>query len=274
MSATPYYDVDGITLYHGDNLDVMPLVGQFDLVFTSPPYNLGAVPTGFKPLGHWKPGAISGSGGRGAWKGGANSGHGVEYGAHDDAMPWDEYVAWQKATMLAMDRQLTDDGAIFYVHKPRTVGTRLWRPDALVPDVLTVRCEIVWDRGSGMNFTPTAFVPNTERILVIARDDWRIPKGQRGIGDVWRIPADTSTEHPAPFPVALPSRALTATKPHRVLDPYAGSGSTLLAAKAAGITAVGIEKDERWCELIVRRLDAGVQSSLFLDDHATQQGAR
>lgn len=49
----PYYDHDGITLYHGDCLRVMAeLPGPFDLVFTSPPYNLGSAP--WPHLGHWR----------------------------------------------------------------------------------------------------------------------------------------------------------------------------------------------------------------------------
>ena len=39
-----------------------------------------------------------------------------------------------------------------------------------------------------------------------------------------------------------------------VLDPFAGSGTSLVAAKAAGVPSVGIEKSERYCEIAARRL--------------------
>lgn len=49
-----------------------------------------------------------------------------------------------------------------------------------------------------------------------------------------------------------------ATAARSVFDPYAGSGTTLLAARLLGIPGVGVEKSERYCEQIARRLDQGV----------------
>lgn len=79
-----------------------------------------------------------------------------------------------------------------------------------------------------------------------------------GMGDVWRIQPERRIAHPAPFPVELPARCIAATGASSVLDPYAGSGSTLVAAKLAGIRAVGIEQSERYCELAAGRLAQGV----------------
>lgn len=246
---TPYSDEAGITIYHGDCLDVLPTLGQFDMIFTSPPYNLGAAP--WPHLGHWKPG--DSPGGKSKWKNGSDGSGGVTYAEHEDTMPWDQYVAWQHVVLHACWEHLTDAGAIFYNHKPRVIGGRLWLPLELNPG-LPLRQVVVWARAGGLNFNPTAYVPTHEWIMILARTGWRLKsKAASGTGDVWRVPQEPS-EHPAPFPVALPAMAIESVAPRTILDPFAGSGSTLRAAKDAGIRGVGIEKSERYCEMAAKRL--------------------
>jgi DNA modification methylase len=244
----PYYDENGITLYHGDCLDVLPHVGAPDLIFTSPPYNLGVSTGG----GFAAPGKKTG-----LWSGGPLA-HGYE--GHEDNMPWTEYVEWQQAVLRACWAQISARGAIFYNHKPRVQAGALVTPLALNPG-LPVRQIVIWDRGSGMNFAPTHYVPSHEWIVVFARPEFRLKsKGASGLGDVWRVPPETGSDHPAPFPIALPGRAIESIAPELVVDPFAGSGSTLRAAKDAGVRAIGIEKNERYCEMAVKRL---AQMSLF-----------
>ena len=67
-------------------------------------------------------------------------------------------------------------------------------------------------------------------------------------------------EHPAPFPESLPLRAIDSCGARSVLDPFAGSGTTLVAAKRLGIPAIGIELSRRYCDAAVRRL---AQDALF-----------
>ena len=74
----------------------------------------------------------------------------------------------------------------------------------------------------------------------------------------WRVAQESGTPHPAPFPVALPARAIEAAAPSSVIDPFMGSGTTLRAAKDAGIPATGIELSERYCEIAAKRLAQGV----------------
>ena len=81
-------------------------------------------------------------------------------------------------------------------------------------------------------------------------------------GTVWFIPYETIQKgeekgHPCRFPVELPRRCLKATKMGNdpwVLDPFAGSGTTMLAAKELGINSVGYEIDERMVDVIVKRI--------------------
>lgn len=110
-----------------------------------------------------------------------------------------------------------------------------------------------------MNFAPTHYVPTHEWIVVFAKPGWRLKsKAASGIGDVWRVPQVANPDHPAPFPLGIPARAIETTAPGLVLDPFAGSGTTLRAAKDAGIRCIGIEKSERYCEVIAKRLSQGV----------------
>ncbi len=73
------------------------------------------------------------------------------------------------------------------------------------------------------------------------------------------------TGHPAPFPLELPRRCirLFSFVGDTVLDPFMGSGTTLVAAAGAGRAAVGIEIEERYCELARARLiKAGISPTI------------
>lgn len=260
-SRKPYYEDGLVTLYLGDCMEVLSELGQFEMVFTSPPYNLGTTTGG--GFGHYSPdarmttGGNGSRGGKGKWVRAATAGGLTDgYEDHGDALPMPEYEAWQQSCLALMWEHCT--GAIFYNHKPRPMG-ELWLPLRCNPG-LPLRQIITWSRAGGINFAPTHYVPTYEWIMVFARPDWRLKsKAASGVGDVWREPQEPS-EHPAPFPVGLPARAIESVRPASVLDPFAGSGSTLVAARAAGVPAVGIEKSERYAEMAVKRL---AQGSLF-----------
>lgn len=243
------------TLYCGDCLEVMGSVPlRPALVVTSPPYNLAAAP--WPHLGHWKAGGPSGSGGRGKWQAGANASDGPNYGTHRDAMEWGSYVDWQRSVLWLLWKLLADDGAIFFNHKPRVIGTKLWTPQELLPSEVELRQIIVWKRPGGMNYSPASFVPTHEWIMVLAKAAFRLKtKGVSGLGDVWDMTPERN-EHPAPFPLALPAKAIEATAGGLVLDPFMGSGTTGVAAAGAGRPFVGIEIDRRFFDMACARIDA------------------
>lgn len=248
----PYYEDGSCTIYHGDSREVLPELGpqSVDLVFTSPPYNLGVTSGGgFADVRKYPEMKM------GKWSGGALA-HG--YGVYDDAMDPAEYEEWQKRTLLQCWRLLCPTGAIFYNHKPRVQDGVLWTPLALNPG-LPVRQIVIWARAGGVNYAPTHYVPTHEWVVVFAKSAFRLrSKAASGAGDVWRIPQKADASHPAPFPVGLPMRAIETTPARVVLDPFMGSGTTLLAAKNLGRRAIGIELEERYCELAANRLAQGV----------------
>lgn len=255
MKPTWQTDDGSVQLYLGDCLEVISELRSrtVDICITSPPYNLGGEP--WPHLGNWKP-EHGDSGGRSKWKNGSHACGGVKYGLHDDSMPWEEYVGWQQAVIDCMWDILPGDGAIFYNHKPRVIGAKLWLPMELLPPSVILRQIVIWARPGGINYNPTAFVPTHEYILVLARDLFRLKsKAVSGMGDVWRMAPDDNP-HPAPFPVELPLRVIESVKGETILDPFMGSGTTGVACVRTGRRFVGIEIDERYFSIAVQRIEA------------------
>jgi site-specific DNA-methyltransferase (adenine-specific) len=200
--VTPFYEDESVTLYCGDSREVLPLLADasFDLVVTSPPYNLGVSSGG--GLGHYCDDAgMLKRGGGGKWNGGALA---AGYGDYDDAMPPADYESWQRETLTALWRLVNERGAIYYNHKPRVQGGVLWTPLSLNPG-LPLRQIVIWARAGGVNFSPTFYVPTHEWILVFGKPDFRLrSKGASGVGDVWMVAQESGTKHPAPFPETYP----------------------------------------------------------------------
>lgn len=77
------------------------------------------------------------------------------------------------------------------------------------------------------------------------------------VTSIWRFPPEQKNPHPAPFPLELPVRAIYSVMDERkgiIIDPYCGSGTTLLAAKILGHDFIGIEISKEYVELAEERL--------------------
>lgn len=245
----------GVEIYCADCMEMLPMLPVIDAAITSPPYNLGAGP--WPHLGNWKQG--DSAGGKSKWRNGSDAGNGIQYGIHKDSMPWPDYVDWQRNVLGAIWGRLSRNGVIFYNHKPRVIGAKLWQPTELIPQHCTIRQIVIWARPGGINFNSTAFVPTHEWIMVLAKQEFRLKsKGVSGFGDVWRINPDEN-EHPAPFPVSLPARALEAIDGQIVLDPFMGSGTTGVAAVKLGRRFIGIEIEEKYYALARERITKAIE---------------
>ncbi|MGA1798696.1 DNA methyltransferase [Sphingomonas sp. 4RDLI-65] len=214
----------GITLHHGDCLEVMRSMpsGSFDGIVTSPPYN--------------KSKRRKGKGNK-VWSGGA-------YDGCTDDMTFDAWKAWMRDFLSESWRLLADDGAIFFNYKNQIIDGVMMTAHDFQPDEVLLRQVVCWDRGSDPNSSPTYFQRNSESIYVFAKPGWKCAK--TGLGEVWRVRAEMNNDHPAPFPVEIPLRCITASKGCRILDPFSGSGTTGIAAIREGRSYTGIEQSREY----------------------------
>ncbi len=250
----PYYRDESVTLWHGDcelvisdwlNEYAAPDIGQ--IVVTSPPYNMGLTPGG-NGRGMYRPSASR-----------KGSRFRAGYDDHDDAMPQNEYDDWQRRVLGLLWDAIPADGAIFYNHRPR-IEHGVVRLPLSMDFGIPLRQIITWDRGIGIGVNLRHYCAVSEWLMLFAKAEFRLADhSASGSGDVWRLGVNRDrVDHPAPFPVGLPAMVIATTGARSVLDPFAGSGTTLLAARLAGIRGVGIEKSERYCEVIAKRLSQGV----------------
>jgi modification methylase len=226
----------------GDTIEVMKQMPNesIDLVVTSPPYNLkNSTGNGMKAgtkTGRW-----------------ANNPLQNGYTHHDDNMPYDVYVAWQRNCLSEMMRLLKDDGAIFYNHKTR-VQAGLLQDRHEILEGFPVRQCIIWRRKGGFNFNPGYFVPTYEVIYLIAKPKFKLVSGANGHGDIWEFTQEMKNLHPAPFPITLPTRCIESTDAQVILDPFSGSGTTALAARRLGRKYIGIDISPEYCKQAEARI--------------------
>lgn len=235
----------------GDCLETMKRLpsNSIDLVVTSPPYNLkNSTGNGMK--------ACTSSG---KWAGAALQNG---YTHHDDCMPHDKYVKWQRDCLNEMVRLIKDDGAIFYNHKWRVQDGLLQDRQDIVSG-LPVRQIIIWRRKGGINFNPGYFLPTYEVIYMIAKPNFKLAPKANAFGDVWEFTQEMKNDHPAPFPIALIDRIISSTTANLVLDPFMGSGTTAIVAMGLNRNFIGIELSPEYCEMAEQRIERNkVQSEL------------
>lgn len=222
MSARePYYRDEFVTLYHGDCLVEVTDWLAADALVTDPPYGMGY--RGFD--GHRKER-------RHATRVAGTVSGDESTGTRDDAL-----AAW---------------GSI----RPALVfGT--WKAQRPVG----VRAVLIWHKkgAGGMGDLSLPWLSTHEEIYALGQGF----VGRRGDAVLTVPPLMSSSrdrpDHPTPKPVGLMERLIQHTT-GVVADPFVGSGSTLLAAKHLGRKAIGVEINERYCELTATRL---AQDTLF-----------
>ena len=246
---TPYYADEFVTLYHGDALEVLRSLDaeSVDVTVTSPPYNMGLTPGG---NGRGMYGHTTSKASRFTTDGYSDAG--------DDALDPAEYATLRTLELWEMYR--VSRSSVWWNHRPRIIHGLLTDPlDALRSDagrnLPPLRQRIILARPTGIDVNLNHFATRGEYLHLFAKPAFAlVDHAASGMGDVWTTPIVTGSDHPAPFDESVPERCIAATGATSVLDPFAGSGTTLAVAKRLGIHAIGIERSERFCEMTAARL--------------------
>jgi site-specific DNA-methyltransferase (adenine-specific) len=245
----PYFQTEGCTLYHTDVLEADIPSCSIDLIVTSPPYNVG-----------------------------------IEYNSYEDSKAVDEYLEFSRSWLVRCWEWLKPDGRICI---NVTLDTNISSaPFALGATITNLAIEVgyryqstvVWYKqnlqkrtawGSWLSASAPYVMAPVEVIILLCKERWQ--KLSRGVSDItpeefkawtngfWSFNPESRTRigHPAPFPIELPKRCvkLFSYVGDTVLDPFAGSGTTLIAAHALKRNVIGLEIDANYCELAAKRFN-------------------
>ena len=248
-AVTVFYERDGITLYHGDCRDVLPTLGQVDHVITDPPYardiyvRLGMPNT---KKGSSTPVRLLGQSFE------LNNGARMSQLAAGAIGHIDEILA-------AVAEQIARVTARWSLVFSDIESCHLWRTQLEAAGMRYVRTGAWTKVDPSPQFSgdrpSVGFEPCT---ITHARGPMHWNGG--GHAALWHhaiAKGETRPDHPCPKPLPLMLELVSLfTDPgETILDPFAGSGTTLVAAYQLGRKAIGIELEEKWCEVTARRLE-------------------
>lgn len=255
----PYYEEAGITIYHGDCREILPALPKVDIAVTSPPY--GNIRS-YNSDGEWLDvirllaGALV-SGGVLVWNVADQTVDGSETGvSFKQALEMKACGLNLHDTMIYLKEgiQFPDSNRYFNAFeymfvasngKPKTFNPISDRPNKWAGDTI---------HGKDRQQDGTLRETNGKKSGRLVREmGWRYN---------WWVLANRPNinGHPAIMPYAMAADHLRtwANSGELVIDPFVGSGTVLLAAKHLSMRAIGIEIEEKYCEIAVNRLRQGV----------------
>lgn len=212
----PYYEHNGIVIYHGDCREILPSLSA-DLLCTDPPYGIGADRNLRANTQHGKALAPSRDYGVGNW----------------DSKPPSR---WTVDLMREATRYQVIWGGNYFELPP-------------------AKCWLVWDKENGTNGYADCELAWTNLDKAVRR------KKYQWMGMLQEhMDAKEPRLHPTQKPLEVMQWAIKQAPEEcsTVLDPYAGSGTILIAAKNLGKSAIGIEIEEKYCEIAAKRLSQEV----------------
>lgn len=258
MSGKLYYKADNISIYNDDFLTTDCIQeNSIDLIVTSPPYNVD-----------------------------------IRYGSFDDKIPYHVYLEFTRGWLGKAYRFLKEDGR-FCLNIP--LDKNKGGQQSVYADITTIakgvgfkyHSTVVWNEqnisrrtawGSWLSATAPYVIAPVEMIVILYKKRWKRIRGDRQsditrkefmdwTNGVWTFMGESKKRigHPSPFPIELPRRCikLFTFVGDAVLDPFLGSGSTLIACALTNRVGVGVEIDRNYCKIAVHRLIKEAQINQF-----------
>lgn len=255
-----FFQNSRLTIVNDDVLTTREVrADSIDLVITSPPYNVN-----------------------------------IEYNSHDDGISYDEYKNFSKKWMARCFNWLKDDGR-FCLNVPldknrggqQSVGADLTSIAKAVG--FQYHSTIIWNEsnisrrtawGSFQSASAPFIIAPVELIIVLYKNEWKKQSGSKKsdiskkdfidwTNGLWTFNGEKKKKigHPAPFPIELPKRCmkLFSYVDDTILDPFLGSGTTLIASYLNNRIGIGIDIDTKYCNMALERLkkEAGLQQLSF-----------
>lgn len=244
----PYYQDESVTIYHGDMFAVLgELDVLVDALVTDPPYSSGGAQRSDRMTATTSKYVSSGT-------------LAVRHEFSGDNRDQRGYLAWVSLWM----------GAALRIAKPGALACLFtdWRQLPITTDAFQSGGWVwrgigVWDKTLKARPAPGVFTSQAEYVVWGTAGRFNPRPLGRQIPGVFQTPAppNAQREHISQKPLAVMEWVLDSTATGGlILDPFLGSGTTLLAARNTGRRAIGVEIEERYCEIAAKRL---TQASLF-----------
>src|SRR3989344_1504646 len=188
----------------------------------------------------------------------------VKYSNASDKQDETNYQLNQIKVLNELFRVIKAGGSFFYNHKVRwEKGIMIHPLEWLSKTHWTIRQEIIWDRTIAANIRGWRFWQVDERIYWLYKPENNMKIGNELLSkhalltSIWRFPPERKNPHPAPFPLVLPIRCIYSTLNDSkgiVIDPYVGSGTTIVAAKLLGHEYIGIDISSEYIKMANSRI--------------------
>lgn len=214
----PYFQRDGITIFHGNCYEILPQLEKAELMVTDPPYEMVATGGGIGAKRKYL-GDIDGF-----------TDGGFDLSILDYCQNWVCFCAKKQLPKM------------------------LQRAEVMPRWML-----VTWNKPNPTPLSNGNYLPDTEYIIH-GFQSGRCFGEYRNKSRFIVHPAQQNNLHPneKPVPVVAKMIAVGSEENDLIVDPFMGSGTTLVAAMRDGRRAIGIEREERYCEVAANRLAQGV----------------